>query len=154
MKRTYLLYLSIVVLFLLLGFLRDFLFVNINYQASIAYYNAPNEHYMPTSLNFIETWSYKKLYYTKWLLTLVFAVVYSTITFGSIKYFFKQKSYNKITLGIYLLLVVIAFSSYLFGLFFNEYIKGYSIARQIMGLVQSPLVLMILLPAFMLDSKK
>ena len=141
-------------LLLVLGFGRDFVFVNLNYQASKVYYHQQYEYKIPTLLSFIETWSYTKLYYAKWGLTILFTVVYALITYLFINAIFNSKLFNKLTIFIYLVIIGCAFIAFLLGYFLGDSLKGYTISRQLMGIVQSPLVLMFLLPALYLNKNK
>jgi hypothetical protein len=51
---------------------------------------------------------------------------------------------------VHLILFGVAALFYLVGYLMNRNAEGYTLAREIMGLLQSPLILMILLPTFYL----
>jgi len=153
-KRKYFLFFLVVVLLIVVGFLRDFIFVNLNYQASLAYYHQDNDYKLSSLISFIETWSYKRLYISKWILTMLFTILYGAITYFCVYFFFREKKYNKISIGIYIVIISISFLIYLFGYFTNNYQKAYSVSRQLMGLLQSPIIIMLLLPALYLNNKK
>jgi len=139
---------------MILGFLRDFLFVNLNYQASKTYYHTINDYRISESIRFLESWSYTKLYYTKWALTILFSSCYALLTLYSIHLVFKSKFYNKLTMYTYLTLLILSFIAFGVGYLSDNLTKGYSIARQMMGWLQSPIILMLLMPALLLNKNK
>ena len=153
MKKSWA-FVTIFILFMILGFSRDYLFVNINYQASKTYYHRIDDYHVAEGLKFLETWSYTKLYYAKWVLTLLYMTMYGSLTFAGIYYTFKNKQYNKYTLMSYALLFGLAGLVYMSGNVVLTPDRAYTISRQIMGWLQSPIIAMILFPAFYLSEKK
>ena len=109
---------------------------------------------MPSSLKFLNNFSYFQLYWSKWILTVLFSLAYFIISLKCIKIFFKEKKYLQWTLIVYLFVGVTAFLFYLYGLLFKDMETGYRFSRIMMGLVQSPFVLMVLIPAFQLGKKQ
>jgi predicted MFS family arabinose efflux permease len=69
----------------------------------------------------------------------------------SVQFVFKSKLYNRVTLLIYTVIFFISLMAYGIGYVSGNYSQGYSIARQLMGWLQSPIVLMILMPALFLN---
>jgi hypothetical protein len=139
---------------MVLGFSRDYLFVNINYQASKTYYHRLDDYHVAEGLKFLESWSYTKLYYTKWILTITYTLLYLATTFASIHLAFRNKKYNYYTLLTYIILFVLAGAAFASGKGILSADRAYTISRQIMGWLQSPIIAMILLPAFYLSEKK
>ena len=154
MKIKYRFYIALIITLLIIGFVRDYLFVNLNYQASLAYYKQKPDYEISGFLAFIQNWSYTKLYYSKWILTFLFAFLYGLVAFLSVRFVFKSKLYNRVTLFIYIAIFVISLMAFGIGYVTNNYSKGYSIARQLMGWLQSPVVLMILMPALFLNNNE
>jgi hypothetical protein len=142
-----------IVTIILLGFLRLYLFENINHQLAFIYYE--NEvSYVTEELSFIADYSYDTLMSVKWLLTIFFTIGYLALTLGIINILFSNKEFIHITLLIFSLIVFASFLLYFIFGFFNESALGYRLARFCMGVVQSPLPLMILIPAFKLADNK
>ena len=153
-KKIKYIYLGIFIILLVgLGFFRDFLFVNINYYLQELYYKNGGDYNLPPSLKFINHFSYIQLYYGKWILTGLFSSAYFIISLKCIQILFKEKKYLQWTLFAYLFVGFTASLFYLYGLLFNDIAIGYRFSRIMMGLVQSPFVLMILIPAFQLEKK-
>jgi hypothetical protein len=150
-KRLFLLSSGAVVILILVGFLREFLFVNIGYQSTKVYYRDPEFTYeLPRSLKWLSSFTYHQLYYGKWLLTVFFYAIYYSITAVTIRFLYRSRRYNLVTIVVHLVLFGIAGVFYLLGYLMNRNAEGYTLAREIMGLLQSPLILMILLPTFYL----
>lgn len=136
-----------------LGFFREFLFESINGQLYYLWKEETNP-YLPKSLYFIENISYWNLYYTKFILILLFSILY---LFGSlllIKLFFKERLYRKFTLfffgGIFLLTALI----FALGFPFGAEHEAYGISRKLIEFIQSPLACFFLIPAFALYKKE
>jgi len=155
------LYLSILaILIIALGFLRLFLFENINYHLQFLYYHMERS-YMAESLNFLRSFTYDELYEIKWALTILFSLTYLLFTCLVIKLLFRGRKYVLWTIYIFSAIIFISFAFYALGLLINYDLQftdqsriGYRLARICMGVVQSPLPLMILIPAFMLSEKR
>jgi hypothetical protein len=138
-----------------IGYFREYIFVSINYQLYRLYYHVEAEYPLPDQLKFLTYFTHKQLYYTKWVLTLLFVLLYFFITrFVLAKIFEKRAAMLKLTIGLHLLLILIAAMSYCYDLVFEHtHYKGYELSRVFMGFLQSPLVLMILIPTFKLSDK-
>ena len=144
------LYLStLAILIIALGFLREFLFININYHLQFLYYHMKRS-YMTKSLNFLRSYTYDELYEIKWILTILFTLVYLFFTCLVIKLLFHVKKCVLRTIYIFAAIVFISFIFYTSGHLVNQDAIGYRLARICMGVVQSPLPLIILIPAFKL----
>ena len=131
------------------GFLRLYLFENINHQL------AENDiSYVTEGLSFIDNYSYDTLMDVKWVLTIFFTIAYLSLTLGIINLLFSNRQFMHITLFIFGLIIFLSFILYSAFGFVNESALGYRLARFCMGVVQSPLPLMILIPAFKLVDNK
>lgn len=136
-----------------LGYYRDFVFKNLN--ALIQSQEFTFDFSMPYSLSFFENVEASTLIKIKWLLTFICAILYLTLSILSIQLLFKNKTYLWIVIWTYLILAFISAVFMLTGFFFPG-ISGnmYLFSRYLMGIAQSPLVLMILIPAFKISEKE
>lgn len=138
---------SIVIFLILIGLLRIFLFVNINNQLKENLQD-PTFFY-ENKIELISEFSNDQLITLKWFLTIAFTLFYLGISCLVANYFFQERIFIKITAVVYLLIVLISFFVMAGGYFYSD-ISGsaYQFSRYLMGIAQSPLVLMILIPAF------
>jgi hypothetical protein len=150
-SRTIIPLLFVAALFLGSGFFRDFVFLNVNEQLRVAYYHPP-ETFLSPSMAFLKTFSYTSLYYLKWVLTFAFAGLFMALTLLVVKILFADKTHFRWTLLTYGLLVILAGLFFLGGYLFGRSENGYLIARFLLGIAQSPIVLMVLVPAFKLSA--
>ena len=134
----YLLFISI---FAVLGFSREFLFVNINNQLFKLFYNNPDIK-LPSSLEFLSSLSYSSLYYLKYPLTIFYFLAYFFTSFYATKIICNDKKYNKWIIYIYALLLILASITMIYNYFINHQLSGeeYTFSRWLMGIAQSPLV--------------
>ena len=131
------------------GFLRLFLFENINSQLVYLYYHK-DFSYMSDKLSILKSFSYDDLMWVKWYLTVFFTITYLFLSCWVLKTVFNRNAYLWYTAYIFTGVVLISFLLYFGGIVFEEPGEGYRLARFCMGLVQSPIPLMILIPAFKL----
>jgi hypothetical protein len=142
----------LLILIIALGFYRDLLFKTINSELKDLYYQT--EYYtIPDSLLFLQSLSYHQLYYLKWILTPIISLIYLGLFLLTVKIHFKEKRYLYFTVIAFAAIVIISGLFFLSGMLFNDIYKGYHFSRIFMGFVQSPLLLMILIPAFLLERK-
>lgn len=151
-KNKYLVLFFIVTLIVFISFYRDYFFRTVN--AMLLAWDYEMDYPMPAHLRFFESFDYDAVLNLKWLFTLVFAAIFYFISRFTIQYLFNNKNYNRIVLFAFVGLTVLS------GLFMaigwmvpSALERMYEIARFLMGLAQSPVVLMILIPAFMLAEK-
>lgn len=149
--RTILYALIAVALIAATGFFREFMFVNINEQLSFLYYGS-DVSYMSPRLAFLSTWSYDNLYYLKWILTLVFSAVFLLESALLAKVLFASYHLKEL-LFIYVLLLSISVVLYLPFFLAGNGEQGYILARFFMGIAQSPLPAMLLIPALFLRKR-
>ena len=126
-----------------LGFLRDFIFVNINYIIDRLYFNR-DVYYYHSFYDFLEPLDVSGLMTLKWILTLIFALINLTLSVVILKQLFEQpqKPVKLLYLG-YVGLFVIAGLFFVFGKVSGLTDLGYTLARRFMGVLQSPVPLMI-----------
>jgi hypothetical protein len=143
----------IIALLCLAGFYRDFVFKSINNLLQA--WDNDMSYSMAAHLSFLEEFEYDSLVRLKWLLTLLFSLCFLLITMLAIHVLFTNRYYLRIAIFSYLALVIlsalITFTGFLIEGLADE---AYELARYLMGIAQSPLVLMILVPCFLLADKK
>lgn len=153
LQKKSVLILLIIVCLLLLGFYRDFFFKNIN--ALIQSYELNVEFSMPSHLSVFDNLEYNTLIAIKWIMTFVFSAFYLITSIITINVLFKNKKYIRITIGVYIALILVSAIFMTLGYFIpSTYKNMYSFSRYLMGMAQSPLVLMILVPAFKISEKE
>jgi hypothetical protein len=145
-------YIAIVLILLLTtGYLREFFFVNVNEQLLYLWYE--NE-VSPLSDNlwFLSGFDYQTLYYSKWVFTIFFAMIFLLETSLALRLIY-NRWYIKEVSFIYALLFFL--SGLLFGVFAlsGSVEDGYLISRYFMGLAQSPVPTMILACALFLRQR-
>lgn len=133
---------SLAILIVLLGFARDYFFMNINWIFMTLTNGRPNQ--AVDEFHFLLNWTPSEINQLKWILTFIFTGLFFAITYLIIRIQFKNSLFNKITLVAYLLLVSVAL-----GLYFISYAIGlsdnlYGVIRTLMGIAQSFMPLMIL----------
>ena len=134
-------YIFFIALFALLGFSREFLFVNTNNQLFKLYYH--NEDIkIPESLDFITHFQYSTLYYLKYLFTLIYFLAYLLTSYFAVKQISRNKKNAQWIIYIYAILLVLSGISMAYNYLINNQLNGdeYTFSRWLMGIGQSPLV--------------
>lgn len=134
-------YLIFIALFAILGFSREFLFVNINNQLYAIYYGHPNLH-LPQSLSFLMKLDYSTMYYGKYVLTVLYFFLYFVTTYFAVKLICDTKKFTRWIIYIYSLLLILSSIMMAYNYIFNNQLDGdeYTLSRWLMGIAQSPLV--------------
>lgn len=134
-------YIIFIALFAVLGFSREFLFVNINNQLYKLYYGHSSLP-LPDSLSFLADVEYSRLYYSKFGLTVAFYLAYLGVSLLAIKLIVNDKKITRWVVYIYLLLLILAGLSMLYNYVANNQLDGdeYTFSRWLLGIAQSPLV--------------
>lgn len=138
---------GIVILFIATGFFREFLFVNINEQMRVSFYNSPDPHIAP-SLSWLSSFSYDTLYYLKWPLTLVFTAIFGGYTALAVYWAYNDKKLVRITWLSYGAIFGLSFLFFAIGLLLGSREPTYAIARFLAGIIETPAMLVILLASF------
>jgi hypothetical protein len=133
----------------ILGFFREFLFVNINEQMRVSYYHAQDSVLAP-SMQFLEGFSYSNLYYAKFPLTLVFAAIFCLLSCLVIYLMFRERRLVKFTVAAFAFVFILGWLFFLLGYFSGNGVFGYTIARFLAGMTESPALLVVLMAAFRL----
>ena len=126
---------ALIVITIGLGFVRDHIFVSIN--------------------SIIETGNDTtgNLSILKWVLTFVFSILYFINTCAVLFVVFQSKKYFRIALLSYVFLFSVAFLTAATGYFISSFANIYPFIRTIMGVAQSPVVMMVLIPACFFNEK-
>jgi hypothetical protein len=137
----------------LTGFFRDTVFKSIN--ALLKAWDYDMDYYLPSFLEFTENYEYGTLQNLKWFLTILFSLIYLAIALLTIRLLFSNRSYLRITIGVYIGITIVSGLFMIIGYLFPATAgKMYEFARYFMGMAQSPVILMVLIPAFKLSEKK
>lgn len=139
---------AIVILMFFIGIKRELILVSLNKSLlDLASQQVQGHHNANES--FISS-PYFKLYFFKWFLTIAFTGIYLFFGCLSIYILFRKKAYIYWTILFFSSVFCLAFIFIFIGYLVNDYAMGYLFARKLMGLAQSPALLMILIPAFKL----
>ncbi len=140
--------------FAVLGFTRDFLFVNINNHLYNLFYQRQT-HSLPNSLLFLTSYTYKTIYFGKYFLTLFYFTGYFLVTYFSVKLICGNKKFNRFVFYIYGVLFFIAILFMAYNYIFNHKFDGdeYTVSRWVMGIAQSPLVAFFMIASYKLYLK-
>lgn len=122
-----------------LGFIRDGIFALTNELIEIQ--------------DQLSTDSVSSLYKLKWLMTFVFSGAYLLLAMGIIKLLFQNGTFIRLTVLFYIVFIIVAGLTYIGGHLLGDADTGYVLARKIMGMVQSPILIMILVPGFYLGKQ-
>jgi hypothetical protein len=134
----------LVLLLMTLGFLRENIFVNINDLLYTKNYNENNP--IIWYLSFLSNASYKTIYVAKWFVTPFFAFMYWFIQMKILLIIFNEKKTTKWLSVLYLSLFLLSGIFFVTGWALGDIYKGYTFSRLFMGLLQSPVPCMILIP--------
>jgi len=152
--KTWLKYLLFLGIFALLGFSREFLFVNINNQLYKLMYGHSNLP-VPESLSFIESFDFNTLYYLKFPLTIAYFLAYLFTSLFAVRSVSGNKKYGVWVTYIYALLLILAGITMAYNYIINHDLGGdeYTFSRWVMGIAQSPLVAFFIIAAGALYNK-
>ena len=140
---------AFVLILLALGFFRETLFVNVNSALYDKLYGE-NNHYVVGFLSFVNSFSYKTIYIAKWFITPFFMFLYWFIQRSFLFFLFNEKRITQWLSILYLSLFLLAGVFFIAGWAFGKINEGYTFSRLFMGLLQSPIPCMILIPAMYL----
>lgn len=133
--------------FAIVGYIREFFFVHLNIIMYSKYYQNAPARPIPTSMMFFTKFSYDALYYSKYIYTLVFTLLFFVLNYFSMIKLTAGKYLSKILVYSYLILFMLAGFSLLAGYFINGRLQDdeYTLSRWLMGIAQSPIICLILL---------
>ncbi len=133
-------YILFIGIFAVLGFSREFLFVNMNNQLYSLYYH--HEFILPECLFFLNDFDYATLYFMKFPITFLYFLAYLFTSFFAVKFICIHKKNARWVFYIYAILLVLSGISMLYNYLINHQLGGdqYTFSRWLMGIAQSPLV--------------
>ena len=135
---------AFVLLLAALGFFRENLFVNINNVLYNKLYNGNNP--VVWYLVFLNNVSYNVVYAVKWVITPFFAFIFWFAQKQFLNLLFNEKKITGWLSILYLSLFLLAGVFFVAGWALGDINKGYTFSRLFMGLLQSPVACMILIP--------
>lgn len=133
------------------GFYREFFFVNVNEQLRFLWYGN-EESLMSDALSFLSALDYWSLYYLKWIMTVVFSVIFMLESCLITKLILGKPHWREF-IFIYGLLTAISGVIFTCYALFGNTNTGYLISRYFMGIAQSPIPLMVFLSAIHLRKR-
>lgn len=141
--------------FMILGLLREYVFININ---NIIYFKYYKQTSVPIPFGFggLTKFSFAELYYLKYPLTLGFVVVYYVSNRFFLKQFQVSDLYIQVLNIVYFCLLFISALLMLYAYLFHQKLNDdeYLISRGLMGLAQSPLIGFVLFVVSLWDKNK
>lgn len=130
------------VLIVLIGFLRGYIFGNVNWiYLTLVNGRMNGARY---EFYFLLEWTPHQLVILKWCLTALFSALFFMLTYLFIQIAFQSKTCNRITIFSYAALAVAALFVYIIAVVTNTIPLLYGVVRTIMGIVQSFMPLMVL----------
>jgi len=151
MKRKGLIAFVFIAVLIVLGFLREFIFVNTN---SILYSKYYNEDFpLHPFFNFFRDKSYNFIYISKWFLTFLFILMYFYAQVLTAKFLLKENILRNWFFFFYLFLVILSVITFGLGWLAGNLNQGYTFSRLFLGILQSPLPIMFLLPVYYFTKK-
>jgi hypothetical protein len=144
------LYAIIVMGLIALGYFRDVFLTRYNNFLYYYFHHALRQEDLD-NFGFLKSYTYMQLYYAKFFIVAAFSLIYFCISYFTIVFIFKEKNAGKLCFVFYLLILFIAAIFYAIGILAGGNEKVYLIARTLLSLLQSPLILMLLIPAIKLN---
>lgn len=135
-----------------LGFLREFIFENINTHLYYSWKKEINP-YLPNSLGFLERFSYWELYYSKFALIVFFSILFLVISVYLIQQFFSDSIFRRITILFFAGIFTLSTLIFLVGIIIGSADEAYGISRQLIEFIQSPLAAFFLIPSYHIYQK-
>lgn len=135
--------------FIIVGGAREIIFVNINEQIEFTSGRKVDYHVLPY-LQFLKAYSISTLENIKWALTVLTMAINLVLSLLAIRLVLRERRAISWLLILYGLGFAVAGASFVIGKLIGEYRAGYTLARVIMGALQSPFPLMMLIPALYL----
>lgn len=136
----------LVAAFIAIGFFRDAVFLNINNQLYELYFKSTG-YELPPWLSALKQWPYIRLYYFKYFLSAFFILVYFVLSTLAIWFFTPEFQYIRWSAFAYAVVLSLAVITYAVGYLSGHFPKGFQFTRNLIGLLQSPFIAMLLIPA-------
>jgi hypothetical protein len=136
------------ILLFIIGYIRESIFLVIN--SVLNNYPFPyNPSYIPPP-DYLFSLTTQELINLKWVFTITFSSLYMLFSWLIIYFYFQSKKFTKIVFYIYTILIVITSLIICTGLLFNCFDLLYTPSRFIVGIIQSPLLVIVLFTLFYL----
>ncbi|HQQ95524.1 MAG TPA: hypothetical protein PLQ93_13300 [Bacteroidia bacterium] len=138
-----------ILFFALLGYAREFFFVHLNNVLFMLYYQREAEMPVPAVMRWAQDFSYERLYYSKYLFTLLCTLIYYLLSLWTLKKLALGRFFERVLSWTYLLFIVLSAFSMAYAWFVKERLNAeeYTLSRWLMGVLQSPIICLILLAA-------
>lgn len=136
----------LIILLFVVGYFRETVFLVINSVINKTPYPYNTSYIKPPS--FLYQYTENELIIVKWLLTFGFSVLFLILALVLFHFYFKNNKFNFLTIFIYVILIFISSVVSIFGLIFNNFDGVYTLSRFLIGLVQSPLIPLVLFVLF------
>lgn len=133
----------LIVTYIALGFFREYIFLNVNEQMRVVYYGSTDSHVSPL-LSWLSNFSYAQLYYGKWPLTLFFTLLFALLAVFVVRMAFQTNIYTRSIVWAYASVFSLGLLFYFIGYLTNNTENVYPIARFLAGLVESPVLLLMI----------
>ena len=143
---------ALILMIIWLGFVRDSIFININYIIEQIYYNKELIYYH-SMYEFLVPMGVGGLMKLKWGLTALFAVVNFILSYFILKNLFNSPKLPISLLSYgYLFLLLLSALFFIGGKVIGDAELGYTLSRRFMGVLQSPVPIMVVATVHMLFS--
>ncbi len=148
-KIKWLAILGMTVLMIILGGYREIVFVNINEQM---YYNDGqiDDYRVLEAFHWLQSYDNNGLNNLKWCLTLAFSLSFLFLGFIAMRTLLGDKEGARWLVFTYLGVILLSGFFFLIGKLIGQQELGYTLSRVFMGALQSPFILMLMIPARML----
>lgn len=139
-------------LVILLGYLRDVLFVRITWYEKVQTEGAfpPAPHWL---FQFLANLSYRQLIITRYIFTAVFIGFFYGTSWLMVKWFFYSRENVRIVLLVFAAVAGVAIITTGLGWLTGHTHGFYAITRYTIGIIETPVVVMVLFPLFWASRK-
>lgn len=146
--------LLMIILYLLAGYFRDTFFKNLNSQIDVANGNSvPFE--FSAGMTFLGELTAKSLVNLKWIMTVIFTLIFLLLGIITIRLFLKNKKNLRLLLFAYSFIFILAGIVLVTGKVFSGWEeKTFGLSRDLLHALQSPLIIMILIPVLLISQRK
>lgn len=129
---------TVVVAFIVVGFLRDFIFINLNYHLAHLQVEG-SRSYAHSFFDFLHQFTFMQIYYSKYVITLIFTIVNFILGYFLIRIVLNYRKLLRLYAVLYAVVTSTALLFFAGGFILGDPDQGYSFSRILMGFLQSPL---------------
>lgn len=128
---------ALILAFILLGFLRDFIFINLNYH--LAHLKTEGSRSIAHSFfDFLNQFTFMQVYYSKYVITLLFTILNFLLGYFLIRIVLSTEKLLRLYAFLYIAVTAAALLFFAGGFIVGDSDQGYSFSRILMGFLQSP----------------